>query len=211
MKHIAIFVIITLVLFPKLLEAQEKKDTTQHPLFVNLQFAGNVGIASLGVGTNLCNQNVYLGIIYGYLPKSVHDAEVHTIALKVYFHFFSREIFSRLYTSAYFGTNINYGITQNTYLNYPDYFPKGYYYTNAIHIAPFFGRKYELALKKPQLGISKLGLYFEIGTLDKYIGNLFTSWQVGVFDIVNISAGLTFCIQTNSLSNKPLLSHIKQN
>lgn len=192
--------------------AQSLNDSVNSRLYyTNLQYAGNVGLAAVGLGTTFKNEKLYLGLIYGYLPMTLNKVEVHTIAFKAYYSIFSRELFNRLNTSAYFGTNVNYGITKNTYLNYPDYFPKGYYYTNAIHFAPFFGRKYELALKKPQLGISKLGLYFEIGTLDKYIGNLFTSWQVGVFDIVNLSAGLTFCINTNSLFNKyTLFSHEKE-
>lgn len=183
--------------------AQSLNDSAKYrSYYVNLQFAGNVGFASVGLGTSFKNEKIYLGLIYGYLPKSLNDAEVHTIALKTYFCFYSRELFSRLYTSAYFGTNINYGITKNTYLKYPDYFPDGYYYTNAIHIAPFIGTKSDMALKKPQLGITKIGLYFEIGTIDKYLANLVTSGQIGVFDIINLSAGLTFHINTNSLFNK---------
>ncbi|NJK97790.1 MAG: hypothetical protein HC905_25335 [Bacteroidales bacterium] len=183
--------------------AQSLNDSIKsRPYYANLQFAGNVGLASIGLGTSFKNEKIYLGLIYGYLPKSLNDAAVHTIALKTYFRIFSRQLFSKLYTSANFGTNINYGITKNTYLKYPNYFPDGYYYTNAIHIAPFLGRKYELVCKSQQLGISRLGLYFEIGTMDKYLANLFTSRQISVFDVFNLSTGITFCINTNTSFNK---------
>jgi len=192
MNHLAIHIFVLFFISPVFSKAQTYKDSVKHPISLNLQFAGNVGAASIGIGTSVWHQKAYLGIIYGYLPKHLNGAEVHTIVLKSYYRFCSKEIFNRLYSSLYIGTNVNYGITQNTYLNYPDYYPDGYYYTNAIHFAPFIGQKIEIYLKNQLLGISSLGPYLEIGTLDKYIGNIFTSKQVGVFDIINLCLGMSF-------------------
>ncbi|NJK95030.1 MAG: hypothetical protein HC905_09075 [Bacteroidales bacterium] len=92
MKYLVIIILVTAPIFPGLIKAQEKADTIKHPLHVNFQYAGNVGLASVGLGTSFKNEKIYLGLIYGYLPKSLNDAEVHTIALKTYFRFFSREL-----------------------------------------------------------------------------------------------------------------------
>jgi len=164
------------------------------PQYIGFQYAGNVGLASIGIGYGLKNQKIYLGGIYGYLPKSINGVEVQTIAIKAYYIYRSKQIFKNTCSYHYFGSNINYGITKNTYLNYPDYFPKDYYKTNALHIAPFIGTKTEYSLSKSYCYLRKIAIYCELGTIDQYIFADITSKQINIFDIVNICTGITFNI-----------------
>lgn len=183
-----------LVMYPCFMKAQDRPDTittrNTRPLYVNFQYAGNVGIASVGAGTAFFHQKMYIGFIYGYLPESVNDAVVHTIAIKTYYKFLPRNLSKKVSTFGYIGTNINYGITKNTYLKYPDYFPDDYYNTNAIHIAPFIGGKIDFS--KSNSLLEKIGIYCELGTIDKYVADMVISKQVSVFDIFSLGTGISF-------------------
>jgi hypothetical protein len=59
---------------------------------------------------------------------------------------------------------MNYSITKNTYLKYPDRFPKGYYQTNALHLNPLIGTRMSLHGKIGEE--SALSLFTELGTVD---------------------------------------------
>jgi hypothetical protein len=178
---------------PFSLKSQETTDAINaHPVNINFQYAGNVGLASIGIGTALYHQKIYLGLVYGYLPESVNDVEAHTIAIKANYRFLSRNISKKVSTSGYVGTNINFGITRNTYLKYPDYFPEDYYNTNAIHIAPYVGRKIDFTLNRSF--IDKMGIYCELGTVDKYIADAFMSRQISFIEIFNLCFGISITL-----------------
>lgn len=187
-KDLFLFVLFVLLCS---LKAQSKSDSVAvRPINVNIQYAGNVGLASVGVGTTFSHQVIYLGFVYGYLPKSVNGVGVHTIAVRSCCRLFYGNLQERVTHSIYTGTNINYGITDNTYLKYPNYIPNGYYYPNAIHVAPFVGR--EIGFSINNLTLKKICIYGELGTIDKYVFDAVTSSQVSLLDILNLSFGISF-------------------
>ena len=196
MKTIYIVLTSSIILLTQPILAQEERNTKLSvPIILSLQFAGNVGLASVGAGTALNQRKIYLGIVYGYLPQFINDVEVHTIAAKAHFSYLKIEIAQNLSTTGYIGTNLNYAIVKNTYLVYPDYYPDGYYNTNALHLAPFIGQKVDFELKNRSL--ENIGLYFELGTIDSYIANLVTTHQIPVYEIFNLCAGVTITLKTH--------------
>jgi|GEM_PF-795005 hypothetical protein len=168
------------------------------PRVVVLQYAGNMGLAAIGVGyeNKTCRYGVQF--LYGYLPKQISGVEVKTIAVKGFLQSDKRHPFKGVTTSNYAGFNFQYARTKNTYTFFPDYFPQDYYSPNALHIAPFFGGKMDFDIKSSNC-ISKAGVFVEVGTLDNYLITYAKNSGVIKFsDMWNISVG--FSISLNRLA-----------
>lgn len=157
--------------------------------YAGIHFAGNTGLLSFNSGLSLLNDRLFFGAGYGYLPKSINGVEVHSILFKTSFCF-SRGL---LYRKAdwYIGCNTIYGITDNTFLKLPAYYPDGYYVQNAIHWAPFVGLKLPFNFYKPSWAKGS-NLHVELGTLDSYVWYKIKNKHVEFWDICNLSAGLSF-------------------
>jgi hypothetical protein len=156
------------------------------PDYLNFQYAGNLGLASVGVGYLSKNEKHNFGLSYGYLPSSVNSVEVHTVSAKGAFNFRKHKLSEKAFLNGYVGTNLLYSITNNTYLKFPGYFPSDYYFANAIHFAPFLGIK--IGSRK---SISKFS-YIELGTLDYYLFNRIRYRRSKFSDSLNLCMGLTF-------------------
>jgi len=159
--------------------------------YFKTQYAGNLGLFSVGYGKSVLNTNVTIDFNYGYLPAFVNGATVHTIAIRPSFHFNITEI-GKISTGLYTGASLNYGITSKTYLKYPDYFPKKYYNPNAIHVNPFVGARVGFPVNNKINGCS---LYSELGTVDYQLKLAFTNKQIRMADIVNLCFGLVFVLK----------------
>lgn len=168
------------------------------PKVVSLQYGGNMGFAALGFGYSSKGERYGLQFFYGYLPKQVSGVEVKTIAVKGFVETDKRHPFKGITTSNYAGVNLHYARTKNTYIVFPDYFPKEYYSANAIHFAPFLGGKMDLDVKNSKY-ISKVGLFFEVGTLESFLITYAKNSDVIQFnDLWNLSVG--FSVSLNRLA-----------
>ena len=133
-------------------EAKTAKRFRLIPDRVTVQHAGNMGLASLGLGYHSKSERSGAYFIYGYLPKSKSGVEVKTIAVKGYVETDKRHPFKGVTTSNYAGINLLYARTKNTHILWPDHYPKGYYEPNAIHLRQSLVGKWISILRT--LGIS---------------------------------------------------------
>ena len=166
------------------------------PDYINLQYAGNLGLGSVGLGyVSVKNKNT-IGFSYGFLPESINNVEVHTFSLKRVFHISKHRFSKRSLGTSYMGTNIILSKTKNTYIKFPDHFPSKYYFTNAVHFAPFIGVKFDNILTNKK----KLYRYpyIEIGTIDYYLFNSIKYKQLDFVDCLNVSMGVSFFINKNN-------------
>lgn len=193
MKAYRIKLIIILLFVSATIFASGNKDTKLTkklftPDYLNFQYAGNLGLGSVGVGFVSKNEKHNFGLSYGYLPESVNSVEVHTVSAKGAFNFKRHKLSEKAFLNGYVGTNLLYTITDNTYLKFPGYFPSDYYFANAVHFAPFVGLK--IGSRK---NITKFS-YIELGTLDYYLFNRFKYRRSKFSDCLNLCMGLTFSI-----------------
>ncbi len=158
------------------------------PDYINFQYAGNLGLGSVGLGFVSKNEKHNFGLSYGYLPESVNSVEVHTVSAKGAFNFKRHKLSEKAFLNGYVGTNLLYSITDNTYLKFPGYFPSDYYFANAVHFAPFLGLK--IGSRKNRSKFS----YIELGTLDYYLFNRLKYRRSKFSDCLNLCMGLTFSI-----------------
>lgn len=185
-----------LVSFPEVIpaEAVNQRQMQFIPKVMVLQYAGNMGLASVGFGYSCKRERYGLQLFYGYLPKRVSGIEVKTIAIKGLIESDKRHPFKGVTTSNYAGVNFHYARTHNTYTFFPDHYPKDYYPSNAVHFAPFVGGKMDFDLENSKY-ISKAGFFFEVGTLDTYLITYTKNSNVMQFrDIWNLSVGLSISL-----------------
>jgi hypothetical protein len=161
-----------------------------NPTDIQFQYAGNMGLVSAGIGKCFFNERFNTHLIYGYLPKSINGVSVHTFAVKSSYQIKDFKLSSSLKMGSYAGFSILYGITRNTYMKYPNYYPDEYYDSNALHIGPFIGFNMSLPVKSKK--INKLFLYSELGSVDYQIYYGLKNKTVKPHEILNLSFGVSF-------------------
>lgn len=160
--------------------------------YFKIQYAGNMGLFSIGYGKSILKTNVTVDINYGYLPSFINGVSVHTIALKPSFHFNMATI-GKTSTGVYTGASVNYSIASKTYMKYPDYFPRNYYNPNAIHVNPFIGARIGFPVNGKKIKVCSL--YSELGTVDYQLKLAFTNKLIRMADIVNLCFGVVFVVK----------------
>lgn len=158
------------------------------PFYGKLQYAGNIGMFSIGVGGIFLNNSLSLDINYGYLPKWINGVRVSTMAIKGAFHFFKKQL-KKIEVNSFAGLSLNYSITNNTFLMLPKHYPDGYYLPNAIHVCPFIGTG--LAFIDCKTGLHGPGVYTEVGTVDYMVYYAFRNKSISLFEIWNLCFGIT--------------------
>lgn len=191
MKYIKLLVIVSLLLHDTIFAQVGAPGKPVHPKLYGVQFAGNLGVAAVGVGTRFFHDRIYMGLAYGYLPESVNGVEVHTIALKPGYEIKTRHFSDKTKVSFYTGVGILYAITRNTYVVYPDYYPSGYYKPNALHAAPFTGIRFSYRYQQTPGKTRWIGLFCELGTVDDYLYNLAIGKSEYKSNMWNLALGLS--------------------
>lgn len=186
-------VLLMILLFPLCSFSADSSKFKIKPYQIQLQYAGNLGLFSVGAGKSFFNDKLNTFLIYGYLPKSIHGVTVHTIALKSSLRYANTELSPVFDLDFYTGALVLYGITNNTYLVYPDYFPDGYYITNAIHASIHIGARLNKIV--PYENLQKISFYTELGTIDYQICNAITNNTIKIFDIWNLCFGVVFSLK----------------
>ena len=181
------------MVFPLQAMPNDSSELTKKPLNIQVQYAGNLGLISVGAGKSYFHDKLSFLIIYGYLPKIINGTNVHTFALKTSCKLAVTKVNSNLNMSYYTGITALYGIARNTYLDYPDYFPDGYYNANAIHASFFFGSRLNFNLI--HLKLNTISFFTELGTLDYHIWCALKTKYIGFFDIWNLNVGIAFTLK----------------
>jgi hypothetical protein len=168
-----------------------KADTVKgagNHLYIKTQYAGNLGLVSAGIGKEF-SKVFSMDLSYGYLPKFINGARVHTFSAKTAF-LIKRFTIAGIEPAIHLGASINYAITQNTFLRYPAYYPEGYYLPNALHLCPFI--RVGAGIPRKDKKYDKISIYSEIGTVEYEIYNAIRDKGVKFYEIWNICLGLSF-------------------
>jgi len=119
MRTIITTLLLLLFLIPGNIFASGNKDSKLTkklfaPDYLNFQYAGNLGLGSVGIGYISKNEKQNFGLSYGYLPSSVNSVEVHTVSAKGAFNFKKHKLSKKAFLNGYVGTNLLYSITDKT-------------------------------------------------------------------------------------------------
>ncbi|MEZ7875871.1 MAG: hypothetical protein QMB86_02620 [Polaribacter sp.] len=164
------------------------------PDYVKIQFAGNIGLISVGIGYDFFDSIWLSELLYGFVPASVSEAkQIHLITSKNTFPILTRAIGKNLTISPIVGFTATLETGNNSFLKIPDVFPGGYYITNAIHFTLFTGASFHKEFTNSTI-FKGADLYFEVGTIDTYLWYAITAKEIGVNDIFSSSVGINLYI-----------------
>lgn len=170
--------------------AQEKFIHKIGPDNVKIQFAGNIGVLSTGIGYSLFSDKMQSCLLYGFVPESIGGQDIHTIASKNTFKLFEKSFTQCFSLTHSIGFSLNYSITKNTFIFLPKQYPDDYYAPNAIRFAPLFSFNFIYINKNITL-FNNLNIYFEISTLDNYLWYYIKTRAFNFSDIWNLAIGST--------------------
>lgn len=173
--------------------------------YIGGHFAGNTGMFSVNGGQKFFKNRWAVGAGYGYLPQSVNGVRVHTVYIKNSYYF-TKGIFYKK-ASWYTGFNTIYGITENTFVKLPSWYPEKYYAPNAIHFTPYLGVRVPFSFYQPGWA-NKVYFHAELGTVDSYLWYAIINKEVGFWDICNVSYGIYY--DFDSSGNKNRQSRLKK-
>ena len=196
MKIKNIFTLSIVLLFFTHSFAQEStpiKDKSWYvPDYVKAQFAGNIGVVSVGAGYQLFNKVLYSELLYGYVPESVSKADkIHLITIKNTFPIYRKKIGNNLTITPIAGFTTSYDVGTNSFTTLPGIYPDDYYVPNAFHFTLFGGAMVHKDFEKGKL-IKGMDFYAELGTVETYLWYTITSREVTFSDVFSTSFGVNF-------------------
>lgn len=182
------FILLAGILFlPVSASAQKNYTDYLRPDAVEIQYAGNYGLMSLGLGQMFYKDILTSYLVFGYLPKEVNGTEVKTLAVKNTVKMKQFD-FRKTNLMFYTGVSIIYYRTHNTYSRFPKYFPKSYYdFPTSLHAAPLIGTSFRRNTTK-----NGFALFSEFATLDYYLVDFFRNRSMNFFDLWNLSFGMVW-------------------
>lgn len=196
MKIKEIFIVSILVLFFNNSYAQEaisvKEKSWYVPDYVKAQFAGNIGLFSVGAGYQLFDKVLYSELLYGFVPESASRADnIHLITIKNTFPLYRKVIGENLTITPIAGFTTTLDIGTNSFTTLPSIYPEGYYVPTAVHFTLFGGAMVHKDFKKPKF-FKGVDFYVEFGTVETYLWYAFATKEVDLVDVFSLDLGVNF-------------------
>jgi hypothetical protein len=191
-----IFIVSILVLFFSNSYSQEtfsvKEKSWYEPDYVKAQFAGNIGLFSVGAGYQLFDEVLYSELLYGFVPKSASKADnIHLITIKNTFPIYRKKISENLTITPIAGITTTLDIGTNSFTTLPSKYPDGYYLPTAVHFTLFGGALIHKDFKKPKI-FKGVDFYIEFGTVETYLWYALTLDEVDLLDVFSADIGVNF-------------------
>lgn len=165
------------------------------PTHAKLQYAGNMGLLSVGIGWEYGKHKQWeTEILFGYLPKYESDRHKFTFTLKENYIPWRLRLKEKpvsiepllcgLYFNSIFGDEF--------WIKEPDRYPSGYYgFSSRIRINIFLGQAVTLYLPERKHWTPRhISLFYEVSSCDLYIISAFTNKYLRPRDYLCLSLGL---------------------
>lgn len=165
------------------------------PTQVIMQYAGNMGLMSIGMGWDYGNHRRFeTNLLFGYLPKFESSSSKMTLTLKQNFIPWRIDIgndfnFEPLSCGIYFNTVFGSEFWSRQPKRYPDkYYP---FLSTKMRINVFVGERFTVIVPHNRRKFLKsLTAFYEISTCDLYIRAMVQDGHVSLWDILGLSLGI---------------------
>ena len=165
------------------------------PHYVSVQFAGNIGLFSIGAGYTSRHANYQLSLLYGYVPASIAESHIHTIAVKNIFPLTRYLLKNGDMFTPYLGLGLTVELGGNAFFRNPAQFPKGYYdFPKNIHVIGYGGVKLQHLFREEVNLLRGIEFYAEAGTVDVYVWYKTISDQISLNQIFTIALGVNLLL-----------------
>lgn len=162
------------------------------PRYVKAQFAGSIGVVSVGGGWNYGNDHWETDALLGLVPKNADRHAMVTFTLKQNYLPWKVDIDEDFYFEP-----LNCGIFLNTLLDSdfwvknPDKYPNGYYqFSTKIRFHLFMGERITYKLKRQDKLVKSVSLFYELSTSDLYLINAATNSYLKPKDYLSLAFGV---------------------
>ena len=187
------FIIISSLLFLLPFFGFAQLDDILSPSHAKIQYAGNIGFISAGVGYTFWNEKGQTDVLVGYLPKSIGGVRIISLTAKAAYYPWDIKVGKRYEIEPiYGGVYLSYSFGSQYYTSLPEYYPRGYYWwPTALRAGLFLGGRVN---KDISFGpINRLGIYYEFGTYDlKFISVMSNLDYFSITDAFDLALGLRF-------------------
>lgn len=164
------------------------------PAFAKLQFAGNMGLISAGIGWSYgTNKQWETDLLLGYLPQYDSKTAKATLTIRENFIPWKKKMWRNfdiepLATGIY----INSVLHGDFWVSQPDRYPKGYYwFATKMRINIYVGQRFVYNFRPRKRGMPKsISFYYEFSTCDFYLIQKIKNSSLGFSDYVSLSFGL---------------------
>lgn len=195
-----VILLMTMVVsFPSIGMGSIDRDSTQsettvqrrwyYPHYVPVQFAGNIGFLSTGIGYTARKDNYHLSLLYGYAPASIAGVRVHTVTAKNIFHIARFPVSRNSFILPYAAVGISIEVGGRSFLTLPDNMPDGYYnFPKSVHAIASLGGKFRRPVNHQFF--RDVEFFAEVTTVDVNVWYKFISNEVKMHQILSLALGV---------------------
>lgn len=166
------------------------------PTQIVSQYAGNMGMISLGVGWDYGRRRQFeTNLLFGYLPKFNSSGSKMTMTLKENFIPWRLPVgddfnFEPLSCGIYINTVFGEEFWGRQPKRYPDNY---YFFSTKVRVNVFVGQRFSVVVPHNRRKFIKgLTAFYEVSTCDLYVRAMVLDHNVSLWDIVGLSLGLKF-------------------
>ncbi|MDX5346185.1 MAG: hypothetical protein LPJ89_00825 [Hymenobacteraceae bacterium] len=200
-KNILLYTLLFLLFSAPVLQAQTSSDSDSHasdterkwyiPDHAVVQFAGNIGIVSGGVGYSYLKDKMQSDLMYGMAPGFEDASTIHIVTLKTAYHPFNLALNEKYRVEPLrVGLGISYTMGSQFYTKWPSRYPDGYYtWSTSYRFTPFLGSSISRKIGNQDKAIKMVQLYGEVGSHDLDLASYVRDSWVSAWDIINFALG----------------------
>lgn len=168
------------------------------PNIATLQYAGGIGMFSLGIGWDYGSKQQWeTHLLLGYLPDDGKRNGYASMTLKEIYTPFNVHLTSSItYNPLYVTLMLNTTLNGDFWVKEPDRYPAGYYgFSSKVRFHIGVGQKFKLRNMEHRTHWFKdLTFYYEISSCDLYIRQKIVSPKIPTKDILSIGIGLQYTL-----------------
>jgi len=165
------------------------------PHYVPVQFAGNIGFVSTGVGYNSTRKDYQLAVMYGYVPRSLAHASIHTITAKNNFPLLYHRLKNNQTIIPYLGLGVTLEVGGNAFFKMPSHFPESYYdFPKNVHVLAYGGARLQRIFSDDMRFLRGIEVYAEGGTVDAYLWYKTMSDSITFRQIFSLAVGVNLLL-----------------
>jgi len=166
------------------------------PHYLPLQFAGNIGFLATGIGYTSNKENYELSILYGYVPVSIGDHEIHMITARNIFPAGRFSMGNNQVLVPYLGLGLMVEVGGHAFFTLPSHYPEGYYdFPKNLHVTGFGGVKLRRLFPNATSFLRGLEFYGEAGTIDVYVWYRTISDEIKFNQMFSVALGINFLLR----------------
>lgn len=162
------------------------------PKYSKLQFAGSMGMLSLGTGWNYYRNHWETDLLLGLVPRNADRHAMVTFTIKQNYFPWNINLNEHIsFEPLCCGIYINMLLDRDFWGKQPDKYPKGYYwFSTRVRNHVFIGERFTLKLKANRRWHKSISFFYELSTCDLYIINAIGNSYLKPKDYLSLSFGI---------------------